>query len=278
MVETHSGRRFAVFFFVAAFLIFFLGRWIAPVDHVALSAAAPFQGAVSAVANVVGDVVSGVFQGPGLRDENLKLKKDLSVLLRQNIKLQQLTRDDALLRRIVNFHDNNKHLDVVVCRVIGQDSNALSPTIEINKGSRDGMRKSLTVLDQNGYFVGTIIDVNPLSSRVELMLSPSSSVGAIDLKTQAKGLVEGEFAATPLFDNVVVSSAIHPGDLIVTSGDYNLYPRTLLLGQVVSVSHQNVELFQKAKLQPAANFGELEMVQVVRNWVPSQLNTVVTAH
>jgi rod shape-determining protein MreC len=276
MVETGSGRRVAVFFFAAAFLLLLFGRWLAPLDRVALSAAAPFQGVVSSVANRVGDVFSGVFQGPRLRDENERLKSELGVLLGHNLKLQQEVRDYSRLARLLRFTEANGHLDHVVCRVIGQDSNSLSPMILINKGSRDGMRQGLTVLDHHGYFVGTITRVNQLSSWVELMLSPSSSIGALDLETQAKGLVEGVFASGPVFDNILVSSTIHLGDFIVTSGDYDLYPRTLLLGQVTSVNRQSVQMLQSARIQPAADFSNLEIVDVIRNWVPAQNNTLVT--
>lgn len=276
MVETRSGRRFAVVFLVAAFLVLFFGRWIQPVDRIALSAAAPFQAVISASANAVGAVVSGVVQGPRLRDENEKLKRQNATLLRENLTLQQARHDDTLLRRMLKYADQNAHLDLLVSRVIGQDSNALSPTLWINKGSRDGLRKGLTVLDQHGYFVGTITALDPLSSQVVPMLSPSSSVGAVDLQTQAKGLVDGQFAADPTLDNVSVSSQVRPGDFIVTSGDYNLYPRTLLLGQVQSVTKRAYETFQTARLQPAADFSSLEFVQVVRNWVPSLPTKLVT--
>jgi rod shape-determining protein MreC len=276
MVDIRSGRRVAFFFFAAAFLLLFVGRWLGPVDSIALSAAAPFQGVVSRVANRVQDTVSGVFQGPRLRDENEKLKTQIGFLINQNLRLQQEMRDNTRLASLLKFTDANPHLDHVVSRVIGQDSNSLSPMILINKGTRDGMRKGLTVLDQHGYFVGTITSVDQLSAWVQLMLSPSSSVGAIDLETQAKGLVEGKFASTPVFDNVVVSSTIHPGDFIVTSGDYNLYPRTLLLGQVTSVIRRPFDMLQTARIQPAANFGDLAIVDVIRNWIPTQSNHVVT--
>jgi len=277
MVETRNGRRFAVFFFVAAFLVLFLGRWIAPVDRVALSAAAPFQSATSAIANAIGDELSGIFQGPRMQSENQALKHEIGLLIRQNLTLQQRIRDDAQLRRILRFErtGTNGHLALLVSRVIGEDSNSAAPAVLINKGTKDGMRPGLTVLDQNGNFVGTIASVSAISSWVQLMLSPSSSVGAVDMETGAKGLVEGRFAAGPVFDNVVISAVVRPGDFIVTSGDYNLYPRTLLLGQVVSVNHKNFDLFQTANIAPATDFGHLEIVSVVRNWIPSVSSTLV---
>ena len=43
MVETRGGRRFAATFFVAAFLVLLLGRWVKPVNDAALTAAAGEQ-------------------------------------------------------------------------------------------------------------------------------------------------------------------------------------------------------------------------------------------
>src|SRR5437868_9124072 len=100
MVETRSGRRFAVLFFVAAFLVFFLGRWLEPIDHVGLSMAAPFASAISTASNAVGDTIAGVFVGPRLRDENYRLKKEIGALLRSNVLLQEARHENLLLRRI----------------------------------------------------------------------------------------------------------------------------------------------------------------------------------
>lgn len=275
MVETRSGRRFAVFFFVAAFLVLLLGRWLQPVNHVALSAAAPFQSAISAITNGVGDGISGLFQGPRLRDENDRLSKEISILLNENVKLQQRSHDYAILARMLKFWDANNSVGLLPSRVIGYDSNSLSPTILINKGSRDGLRQGMTVLDHHGYFIGSISDIWANAARVQLLLNPSSSVGALDLKTQARGLVEGQYDGMPKFDNVLVSQTVHVGDLVVTSGDYNLYPRTVLIGQVVAVRRRGFDQFQTAEVRPAADFANLEIVQVVRNFVPSHPFKVV---
>jgi rod shape-determining protein MreC len=82
-------------------------------------------------------------------------------------------------------------------------------------------------------------------------------------------LVEGQYSGLPQFHWVVANSVIHKGDFVVTSGQANLFPRTVLLGQVVSVRHSNSALFQSAIIQPAADFSDLEMVQVIRSFVPS---------
>ncbi|HLZ07532.1 MAG TPA: rod shape-determining protein MreC, partial [Chloroflexota bacterium] len=197
MVETRGSRRFAVLFFVAAFLVLFLGRWIAPVNHVALNAAAPFNAVASAVAGGVGDVITGVVEGPGLRSEDLRLRREMAKILQQNVLLQEKLHDDALIRRMAHFAETHPHLDLLGARVIGHDPNDLADYILINKGSRDGLRDGMTVLDDGGYFVGSISDVSTSMSKVLLMTSPSSSVGALDIRSRAIGLVEGRYGDRP---------------------------------------------------------------------------------
>jgi rod shape-determining protein MreC len=269
MVETRSGRRFALFFFIAAFLVLLLGHWLRPVGNVALSTAAPFESAISGIANRIGDGISAVVEGPRLRSENIELKRKLAVAIRRNLTLQDEQHENQILSAMTGFHERNNHMDLLPARVIGNDPNNLCACIIINKGTRDGLRKGLTVLDQNGYFVGFINDVTGNAAKVLLMLSPSSSVGALDLKTQATGLVEGQFTGRPQLQYVRTRASLHVGDFVVTSGQYNLFPRLLLLGQIVRVHHSDVHLFQTADIQPAATFGDLEIVQIVRNWVPS---------
>lgn len=269
MVETRGGRRFAALFFVAAFLLLLLGHWLKPVSDAALTTAAPFQSAINSVVMSVGNAVSGVVQGPRLRDENIALKRKFADILKRNLALQEQAHENQIFRRMLRVVDANPHMDLLTARVISNDPNNLADDIIINKGTRDGLRDGLTVLDQNGYFVGTILDVTGTASRVLLMLSPSSSVGAMDLETRASGVVDGQYAGRPRLDDVRTRKNLRVGDFIVTSGQINLFPRLLLLGQVIQVHHQDVNLVQYADIQPAADFSNLEMVQVVRNWLPS---------
>jgi cell shape-determining protein MreC len=56
----------------------------------------------------------------------------------------------------------------------------------------------------------------------------------------------------------------------------NLFPQNLYLGQVLRVTRNNVSLFQTAEIVPGVDFHNLELVQVVRNFVPSAPTKLVT--
>jgi len=263
---------------VAAFLVLALGRWIKPVDDVALSVAAPFGAAISAISSGIGDTISGLTEGPRLQKENAVLRRQVGTLLNRNAALQQAAHDNRVFRRMLKFDNVNSHLDLVTSRVIGTDSNSAAPYILINRGARDGLSAGMTVVDGNGYFVGSISDTTTNASKVLLMLSPSNSIGATDLRSHASGLVEGQFAAQPRLKWVVASASLHTDDFVVTSGQLNLYPRNILIGQILNVQHRNDQLFQVAELRPAADFQNLELVQVVRNFVPSVPARLLTKH
>lgn len=278
MVETRGGRRFAVLFLVGAFLVLILGRWVAPVDHVAMSITAPFAAVINGAANGAGDTLSGFLNVSQIQGENTQLKKQNAMLVQRLILLQSQQHDDALLRKMLNFEDSNAHMDYLPSRVIYSDPTGLGSYIVINKGSRDGLREGMTVLDQNGYFVGSITDLTVNAARVLLMLSPSSSVAASDIKTQAQGLIEGRYAGGPELRYVLTGSKLHVNDLVVTQGQANLYPRNLLMGQITRVISSPQNVFQTAEIRPAANFADLEIVQVVRNWIPQYPARLITQH
>jgi rod shape-determining protein MreC len=278
MVETRGGRRFAVLFLVAAFLVLILGRWISPVDHVAMSVTAPFAAVVSGVANGVGDTVSGILNAGQIEGENRALKKQNALLVQRIIQLQADAHDNALLSKMLNFEQANSHMDYLPARVIYSEPTGLGAYVVINKGRRDGLRQGMTVLDQNGYFVGSITDLTFNAARVLLMLSPSSSVAALDIKTQAQGLIEGRYADGPELKYVITGSKLHVNDLLVTQGQADLYPRNLLMGQIISVHRSPQNVFQTATVRPAADFADLEIVQVVRNWIPQYPARLINQH
>jgi rod shape-determining protein MreC len=278
MVEARGGRRFAVLFLVGAFLLLILGRWVGPVDHVAMSITAPFAAVINGAASGIGDTVSGILNADQIQSENRALKKQNALLVRRLIQLQSQAHDNALLQNMLKFQDGNSHMDYLPARVIYSEPTGLGSYVVINKGSRDGLREGMTVLDQNGYFVGSITDLTSNAARVLLMLSPSSSVAALDSKTQAHGLVEGRFAAGPELKYVLTGSKLHVNDLVVTQGQANLFPRNLLMGQVTKVTRSPQNVFQTADIRPAADFEHLEIVQVVRNWIPQYPARLINQH
>jgi rod shape-determining protein MreC len=254
------------------------GRLLKPVNDLALTTAAPFAAVVSGASAGLGDLVSGVVQGPELQSDVRRLERQNGRLTQEIVLLQQAKYENALLSRMLNFDKANNRMDFVPSRVIGTDPNGLAPDLIIQHGTDYGLRQGMTVVDASGYFVGSISELTRNAAKVLLMTNPSSTVDALDLETHAHGAVEGRIGASPELRFVPTKGVLRPGDIIVTSGQLNLFPRNIVLGQVARVSRSNDALFQTAEIRPAADFQNLEIVQIIRNFVPSEPVHLITDH
>lgn len=134
----------------------------------------------------------------------------------------------------------------------------------------------MTVVDPQGAYVGYISELTGSAARVTLLLNPSSSVGVRDVRSRATGLVEGTYGGPPKLNYVLTTQSLKRGDFLETSGQYELFPPGIIVGQVESVSRRDVDIEQTATIQPVADFSSLERVAVVTSFQPTGLGTLLT--
>ena len=150
--------------------------------------------------------------------------------------------------------------------VAGSISNFDAFVLEINRGSRDGLRDGMPVITAGGL-VGRIEDSGLRSARVRLITDTSVSVGIQVVGTEIVGLVTGQGEDDPLIvgkGTIRVTSDVGVGDVIVTSGsDRSLYPAGLAVGTVIDVEVDQGTLEKRLLVQPSASLARLRFVTVV---------------
>jgi cell shape-determining protein MreC len=65
-----------------------------------------------------------------------------------------------------------------------------------------------------------------------------------------------------------LNAEVREGDFVLTNGLGQTLPADLVLGQVLSVSLAENELYQEARIRSLVDFGTLEFVQVIVNFEP----------
>jgi rod shape-determining protein MreC len=60
-----------------------------------------------------------------------------------------------------------------------------------------------------------------------------------------------------------IQGDVNPGDKIISSGLGGIYPRGLLIGEVLAVEEEENKLYKIAEIEPAVNLSVLEEVMVV---------------
>lgn len=199
-----------------------------------------------------------------LREENRELRQEVAALQAQVRDLEQQARENARLREILGLRERLPPT-TVVAQVVARSAEHWFSTATINRGSNDGLRPGLAVINAQGV-VGHIESVTPNTARVLLLIDPKSAVGGMIEESQTPVLVEG--TSDPAGKKAVVRPLVHdallqPGDTVVTSGLSQIFPPGLLIGTVESVVEGATELQVRGVLRPAVDFSWLDWVVVI---------------
>jgi len=194
------------------------------------------------------------------------------VLLRENqeFKLQALRtetveRENARLRSLVGWQQQQRW-KFVVGRVVLRDPANWWRTVQIDIGSRDGVRQDLPVMVPEGL-VGRVSSVGLTRSQVVLLGDPNCKVAArVENESRSAGVIR---PAGPLDRNLVelgfLASAanLKPGQFVRTSGEGGIFPKDLPIGTVVDSGTIESGLATISRVKLAANLNSLEEVFVL---------------
>ncbi len=246
-----------------------------PVEQQVLDLAAPAQAFVTRAVDRVATIVETARQLETLQAENQALRELVDQLMIENVKLKDETRELAFLREELQFKRDNpsfdiRTADILDSRVIGGEPGNGMATITIDLGAADGVRKGMPVV-RAGALVGRVVQVGNRASRVLLITDPLSRVNARIQSSGVTGVVAGSVDGRLYMTHIPPDAEVNVGDIVITSGFGGNFPERLVIGQVIRVHHRDVEPFQRAELHPAADFGALEIVSVIRDFSPTRV-------
>ncbi|CAB1129681.1 Cell shape-determining protein MreC [Candidatus Hydrogenisulfobacillus filiaventi] len=225
---------------------------------------APADAGLSWVGGRVTAVAAGVARIGRLESENARLRQQALALRTTRLELQQALADDSRLEGILHLRQALGSWRTVAADVIARNPDSWFDTVTLDRGSAAGIQPGQVVLVPAGL-VGRVISTTPRTATVMLLLDPQSGVGAMDARSQAAGVAMGQGGAAGTLSLQLFSHQpdVRPGDVVVTSGFSQYYPKGLLVGQVTAVATRNYQLTTVATVTPAVNFDRLSTVLVV---------------
>jgi rod shape-determining protein MreC len=152
----------------------------------------------------------------------------------------------------------------VPARLYARSPNTWYQTLQINKGTSDGVHRNDPVVNAEGL-VGKVKDVTGGSAVVTLLTDQDFAVSGMVSTTNEPGSVRPAVGVPSdlIFDLVDNASKVHVGDNIVTSGaDGSLYPKGILIGTVNRIDTGQGSLDRRIHIKPAANLRTLDLMQV----------------
>jgi rod shape-determining protein MreC len=200
-----------------------------------------------------------------LREENRDLRQRLS-------ETAFAVQENAYLRRQLKYVSGlrfPRDFTAVSAAVLGRPAGAFTQAVVIDAGTKNGIRVNDAVVTPDGL-VGLVTRVTSGSARIELLTDQQAAVSAVDLRTQASGIVRHARGTreTLVLDRVRKADVIKIGDEIVTAGwrsngFSSLYPRGIQIGEVTSVGQTDTDFFQQVQVDPYVDFGALDAVLVL---------------
>jgi rod shape-determining protein MreC len=197
-----------------------------------------------------------------IKTENRLLKKEIEEMRAQLGKLTELGLENERLNKLIGFQQNAPG-KLLAARVTGLDLLPDHSTIRINRGSLDGVQKGQAVITFEGV-VGYVFNSEAHSSQILVLTDRYAVVDAIVQRTRARGIVAGVSVDRCRLKYLHRADDVLEGDVIVTSGLDNIFPKGFPVATVVSVEKKNYGITQKVELRPIVDPSRLEEVFVVQ--------------
>jgi rod shape-determining protein MreC len=217
----------------------------------------------------VGDAIASPFEAAGGWFSNLTISRDdLAALRTQNdelrarlAELEEARQENERLRQLVEFAEERK-LTKLGARVIGRPTSSWEGVITIDRGSVDGVEPGMPVLAAQGL-LGQVFEVSAHAAKVRLITDQRSGVAGMVQSTRVAGVVKGSIDGEITLDFVSAEVTPTAGDVIITSGLGGVYPKGLVIGDVVSVEARRGELFPRIIVVSRVRVNQLEEVLIL---------------
>ncbi|GAA4218070.1 rod shape-determining protein MreC [Sagittula sp. NFXS13] len=192
-----------------------------------------------------------------LGQQNDELRRELRQMTAWKEAALQLEQENARLRDLNNVRLDPR-LTYITAVVLADSGSPFRQSALINVGSRDGIVDGWATMDGIGL-VGRVSGVGRNTSRVILLTDATSRIPAEIQPSGQRALIAGDNTAAPPIDFLENPDLVRPGDRIVTTGDGEVFPPGLLIGQVAE------DPGGRLRVRLAADYERLEFLRVLRD-------------
>lgn len=194
-----------------------------------------------------------------LNRRNAELQSEVLALRQQLEVMAEKTATDTMV-----VDSGMQPFSFIVANVINNSIARPFNYITLNKGSLDGVKPEMGVIDASGV-VGIVSVVGPRSSRVISLLNPHFRLSCKLKGTDNFGSLvwNGRDPEVALLEELPRHTVSQPGDTVVTSGYSSVFPPGLPVGIVMDDSGNDHGDFFTLKVRLLSDFAALNNVQVV---------------
>ena len=213
----------------------------------------------------IGNVWDNYFYLRNVQGQNEQMKEQIFYLQQENNllrnALQKFRSEREIEENLLEMHES-----ISPSRVIGLDPSNFYKSVIINRGTLDGIKKNMVVLDKNGDLVGRIVDAVSLKeARVQLITDNESGISVFTEGNRIRGILVGDGEGQCLMRYVLATTTpeeISEGEDVITSGYDRIYPSGIRVGRIVSIT-TDTSLHKHIIVIPYFDFRYLDQIAVI---------------
>lgn len=223
------------------------------------------QSPVTSVSSGISNYFGSIASLRSAQTENDILKERVQVLEIEKSGKENLEAENERLRALLKLKDASKY-DVLTAEVIGRDPSVWFDSSIINRGSLEGVKLNMPVVNDGGL-IGRITAVSPVTAQFDLITRDKSGVGAVVGEIGSSNVL-GVVAGTSKRDLVEMkyvsgSAEVQPGQVVYTTGQDGIYPPGLKIGEIVEVRSGSATVPHQIFIRPSAGINSIKEVGVL---------------
>ena len=226
----------------------------------------PLQRGIKSVGDSIKGTINFFRDARTSQQENAELKKKLQEAERDLEKVYRLEKENEDYKKLLSFKDQFIQ-ELVGCNVTSKDVGNWFEIFTIDRGSKDGIAVNDPVINANGL-VGRVSRVDLLSSKVVSIIDTESSVSARLSKSRDLVILKGDaqlrMDGLCRLDYIPPDVEVSVGDKVETSGMSSLYPKGIIIGEIIQVIKNEGQYDYYAIVKPAVDFRRLEEIAVIK--------------
>lgn len=226
----------------------------------------PLRTGASKLTQQAARLYSYMFEFESLETENTMLKEQLAAIEEDSRNADAISRENERLRALLELKEANPDYTLLDGYVITRSSHDWSSTLTINRGSAAGIEEGMCAITANGELIGLVSEVGPNYAVIRSVLDSSLEISGTLSSSGHNGMVQGAYSSglegLLRMDYLPSSSVIRNNDEVVTSGS-TMYPRGLVIGNVVDAGFDDTGVAKYAILKPSVELGSLEQIFII---------------
>lgn len=247
-----------------------LGGVAGPVGNFFSWLATPARNAVNAFVGWTEQIYSDAYDRDALREENERLRRELSELEQKAREGEEALQENERLRDLLGLRERRRDLEWESATVTGWENTNWYSRMVVSKGSDHGVELGDCVIDEYGNLVGVVAGLGGNYATISTLVDAGLEMGGLVARTGEAAILEGDFdlmgQGKLKLSYLPQDSELISGDQVLTSGRGGVYPAGLVAGYVEEIRSEASGAERYAVIMPQTDLDNLKQVFIIKSF------------